>query len=209
MAKTLHSLKDLKGLIPKDEPVRKASAQAKRQEKTAEPVKVSSDPKVGDRVVLMESDEHGRIQRIDGRTYFIKLDDGLIVSLGKWDFAVTDDKEEERLRDSIFARKRSVLLDEPIRSRYTDYGEITVDLHLEALAGGRSVQSGQALQFQIDAFKSELKKCLPHRGMRVRFITGVGDYVLTNAIRKELDEVYALRCNYTVGTPGVTVVTVR
>ena len=43
----------------------------------------------------------------------------------------------------------------------------------------------------------------------VRFITGVGDYVLTNAIRKELDEVYALRCTYTVGTPGVTVVTVR
>ena len=53
------------------------------------------------------------------------------------------------------------------------------------------------------------KKCLPHRGMRVRFITGVGDYVLTNVIRKELDEVYSLRCTYTVGTPGVTIVTVR
>ena len=94
-------------------------------------------------------------------------------------------------------------------SPYTDYGEITVDLHLEALAGSRSVQPGQALQFQMDAFKTEIKKCLPHRGMRARFITGVGDYVLTNAIRKELDEVYALRCTYTVGTPGVTVVTVR
>ena len=82
-------------------------------------------------------------------------------------------------------------------------------LHLEALAGSRSVQPGQALRFQMDAFKTEIKKCLPHRGMRVRFITGVGDYVLTNAIRKELDEVYALRCTYTVGTPGVTVVTVR
>ena len=90
-----------------------------------------------------------------------------------------------------------------------DYGEVTIDLHLEALAGGHSVQPGQALQFQMDAFKSELKKCLPHRGMRVRFITGVGDYVLTNAIRKELDEVYSLRCTYTIGTPGVTVVTVR
>lgn len=202
-------MKDLKGLIPKDEPSKKVLAPQKLREKPVSPVKVSEDPKVGDRVVLMESDEHGRIQRIDGRTYFIKLDDGLVVSLGKWDFAVTDDKEEERLRNSIFARRRPVSQDEPSRSRYTDYGEITVDLHLEALAGGRSIQSGQALQFQMDAFKSELKKCLPHRGMRVRFITGVGDYVLTNAIRKELDEVYSLRCTYTVGTPGVTIVTVR
>ena len=209
MGKTLHSLKDLKGLIPKDEPSKKVLAPQKLREKPVSPVKVSEDPKVGDRVVLMESDEHGRIQRIDGRTYFIKLDDGLVVSLGKWDFAVTDDKEEERLRNSIFARRRPVSQDEPSRLRYTDYGEITVDLHLEALAGGRSIQSGQALQFQMDAFKSELKKCLPHRGMRVRFITGVGDYVLTNAIRKELDEVYSLRCTYTVGTLGVTIVTVR
>ena len=209
MGKTLHSLKDLKGLIPKDEPSKKVLAPQKLREKPVSPVKVSEDPKVGDRVVLMESDEHGRIQRIDGRTYFIKLDDGLVVSLGKWDFAVTDDKEEERLRNSIFARRRPASQDEPSRLRYTDYGEITVDLHLEALAGGRSIQSGQALQFQMDAFKSELKKCLPHRGMRVRFITGVGDYVLTNAIRKELDEVYSLRCTYTVGTPGVTIVTVR
>lgn len=202
-------MKDLKGLIPKDEPSKKVLAPQKLREKPVSPVKVSEDPKVGDRVVLMESDEHGRIQRIDGRTYFIKLDDGLVVSLGKWDFAVTDDKEEERLRNSIFARRRPVSQDEPSRSRYTDYGEITVDLHLEALAGGRSVQPGQVLQFQMDAFKSELKKCLPHRGMRVRFITGVGDYVLTKAIRKELDVVYSLRCTYTVGTPGVTIVTVR
>ena len=209
MGKTLHSLKDLKGLIPKDEPSKKVLAPQKLREKPVSPVKVSEDPKVGDRVVLMESDEHGRIQRIDGRTYFIKLDDDLVVSLGKWDFAVTDDKEEERLRNSIFARRRPVSQDEPSRLRYTDYGDITVDLHLEALAGGRSIQSGQALQFQMDAFKSELKKCLPHRGMRVRFITGVGDYVLTNAIRKELDEVYSLRCTYTVGTLGVTIVTVR
>lgn len=209
MGKTLHSLKELKGLIPKEEPVKKASAQAKRLERQTAPVKVNEDPKVGDRVVLMESDEHGKIQRVDGKAYSIKLDNGLVVNLGKWDFAVTNDKEEERLRNSIFARRKSAQQDEPSRSRYTGYGEITVDLHLEALAGGRSVQPGQALQFQMDAFKSELKKCLPHRGMRVRFITGVGDYVLTNAIRKELDEVYSLRCTYTVGTPGVTVVTVR
>ena len=81
MAKTLHSLKDLKGLIPKDEPVRPA-VKAKHSEKPAEPVKVNSDPKVGDMVVLMESDEHGKIQRIDKKTYYVRLDDGMVVSLG-------------------------------------------------------------------------------------------------------------------------------
>ena len=111
MAKTLHSLKDLKGLIPKDEPVRPA-VKAKHSEKPAEPVKVNSDPKVGDMVVLMESDEHGKIQRIDKKTYYVRLDDGMVVSLGKWDFAVTDEKEEERLRNAILARRRPAASEE-------------------------------------------------------------------------------------------------
>lgn len=134
MGKTLYSLKDLRGLIPKDEPAKKVSVPSTLREKPVSPVKVNEDPKVGDRVVLMESDEHGKIQRVDGKAYSIKLDNGLVVNLGKWDFAVTDDKEEERLRNSIFARRKSAQQDEPSRSRYTDYGEITVDLHLEALA---------------------------------------------------------------------------
>ena len=108
MGKTLHSLKDLKGLIPKEEPVKKTSVPVKGHERQTTPARVNEEPKVGDMVVLMESDEHGRIQRVDGKTYSIKLDNGLVVSLGKWDFAVTDDKEEERLRNSIFARRRPV-----------------------------------------------------------------------------------------------------
>ena len=101
MAKTLHSLKDLKGLIPKDEPVRPA-VKAKHSEKPAEPVKVNSDPKVGDMVVLMESDEHGKIQRIDKKTYYVRLDDGMVVSLGKWDFAVTDELDIRKAQTRRF-----------------------------------------------------------------------------------------------------------
>ena len=103
MGKTLHSFKDLKGLIPKKEPVKKTSTPVKGHERQITPARVNEEPKVGDMVVLMESDEHGRIQRVDGKTYSIKLDNGLVVSLVKWDFAVTDDKEEESLRNSIFA----------------------------------------------------------------------------------------------------------
>lgn len=72
MGKTLHSLKDLKGLIPKEEPVKKTSTPVKGHERQTTPSRVNEEPKVGDMVVLMESDEHGRIQRVDGKKYSIK-----------------------------------------------------------------------------------------------------------------------------------------
>jgi len=45
--------------------------------------------------------------------------------------------------------------------------------------------------------------------MKITFIHGIGDGILKAAIRKELDEVLALRCSYSVGDPAVTVVTIR
>jgi hypothetical protein len=42
-----------------------------------------------------------------------------------------------------------------------------------------------------------------------RKTTGLGDGVLAAALRKELDEAFALSCNYSVGTPGVTRVTIK
>ena len=40
-------------------------------------------------------------------------------------------------------------------------------------------------------------------------IHGIGDGILKAAIRKELDEVLALRCSYSVGDPAVTVVSIK
>ena len=40
-------------------------------------------------------------------------------------------------------------------------------------------------------------------------IHGIGDGILKAAIRKELDEVLALRCSYSVGDPGITVVSIK
>ena len=50
---------------------------------------------------------------------------------------------------------------------------------------------------------------LPHRGLRIEFVHGLGDGILKAAIRKELDEVFALRCSYSIGDPAVTVVSIR
>lgn len=88
-------------------------------------------------------------------------------------------------------------------------GTLTVDLHLDAIPGGGSVARGHELEFQMSVFRRVLKDSLRHRGMRITFIHGVGDGVLRDMIRRELDEVFALRCTYTYGLPGVTIVTIR
>ena len=45
--------------------------------------------------------------------------------------------------------------------------------------------------------------------MTITFIHGIGDGILKAALRKELDEVLALRCSYNVGDPAVTVVSIK
>jgi hypothetical protein len=86
---------------------------------------------------------------------------------------------------------------------------MSVDLHIEAIPGGRNIPKGQQLQFQMETFKRVLNENMSHRGLKIEFIHGIGDGVLKTAIRKELDEVLAMRCSYSVGDPAVTVVTIR
>ena len=88
-------------------------------------------------------------------------------------------------------------------------GSLTIDLHIEAIPGGNGIPKGQQLQFQIETFRKVIRENISHRGMKITFIHGIGDGVLKAAIRKELDEVLALRCSYSVGNPAVTVVTIR
>jgi hypothetical protein len=61
----------------------------------------------------------------------------------------------------------------------------------------------------MDTFRRVIRENMSHRGMKISFIHGVGDGILKSAIRKELDEVLALRCTYSIGDPAVTVVTIR
>ena len=176
------------------------SPAVEKQSKTNE-----SHLKVGQSVVLMDSDLRGKIVSI-GRKVLIELEDGLTIEAAYGEFAVTDATELKALKSSkVKAKKttRSASKPKPVS------GILEVDLHIEAIPGGSNVPKGQQLQFQMDTFKRIIRENLSHKGMKISFIHGIGDGILKAAIRKELDEVLALRCTYSVGDPAITVVTIR
>ena len=163
--------------------------------------------KVGQRVILMDSNLRGHIVSL-GRKVSIELEDGLIIEAAYGEFAVTDKTELETLKSSKVKQARTSSCT-PRPKQKSSSGLLEIDLHIEALPGGRSVPKGQQLQFQMDTFKRMIRENLSHRGLKISFIHGVGDGILKAAVRKELDEVLALRCTYSVGDPAVTVVTIR
>ena len=163
--------------------------------------------KIGQSVVLMDSDLRGKIIGL-GKTVRIELEDGLVIESAYGEFALTDKAEIASLKDTkVKAKKigagskRSVPLNPDV--------SLTIDLHIEAIPGGASVPKGQQLQFQMDTFRRIIRQNANRRGMKITFIHGIGDGILKAAIRKELDEVLALRCSYSVGDPAVTVVSIK
>lgn len=163
--------------------------------------------RVGQGVVLMDSSLRGRIVGL-GKTVRIELEDGLIIESAYSEFAVTDKSEIASLRETkVKAKKTSIV---PKRSaQASPDSSLTIDLHIEAIPGGRNIPKGQQLQFQMETFRKVIRGNLHHKGMKITFIHGIGDGKLKTAIRKELDEVLALRCSYSVGDPAVTVVFIK
>lgn len=161
--------------------------------------------KVGQSVVLIDSDLRGNIVSI-GRKVLIELEDGLTIEAAYGEFAVTDATELKALKSSKVKAKTTTA---SISKQKAASGILEVDLHIEAIPGGCGIPRGQQLQFQMDTFKRIIRENLSHKGMKISFIHGIGDGILKAAIRKELDEVLALRCSYSVGDPAVTVVTIR
>ena len=163
--------------------------------------------KVGQTVVLMDSDLRGKITSL-GKTVTIELEDGLKIQAAYGEFAVTNHAE-------LYALKHSKIKHKKLHSqtRYSvskpSSNQLEVDLHIEALPGGNSIPKGQQLQFQMDFFRKVIREHLCRRGLKITFIHGIGDGTLKSAIRKELDEVFALRCSYTVGDPAITVVIIK
>ena len=198
----------LKGKVTFSEKGSDAEMSTKDRTEAAQKSKVSDVViKVGQSIVLMDSNLRGKIIGV-GKTVRIELEDGLVIESGYGEFAVTDKAEIASLKDSKVktrqtsnATKRSV----PVNPD----GSLTVDLHIEAIPGGPSVPKGQQLQFQMDPFRRIIRDNANRRGMKITFIHGIGDGILKAAIRKELDEVLALRCSYSVGDPAVTIVSIR
>ena len=194
------NFQEQKPVVPKRKPsVRPASATTAKE----------SSLKIGQSVVLMDSDLRGRIVSI-GRKVGIELEDGLVIEASYGEFALTSLSELSSLKETkVKAKKADVRKTSSSGALSSNGGSISVDLHIEAIPGGRSIPKGQQLQFQLDTFRKVIRQSLSHKGMTITFIHGIGDGILKAAIRKELDEVLALRCSYSVGDPAVTIVTIR
>ena len=174
---------------------------------TPKPKDSNDGLKIGQSVVLMDSDLRGKIIGL-GKTVRIELEDGLVIESSYGEFAVTDKAEIASLKETKVKAKKTIAASKQT-THTTPGGSLTIDLHIEAIPGGSSVPKGQQLQFQMDTFRKVIRDNLSHRGMKITFIHGIGDGILKAAIRKELDEVLALRCSYSVGDPAVTAVTIR
>ena len=196
----------LKGKVSFSE---KASDTPTSKQPTADTFRSSEERtlKVGQKVILMDSDFRGTIISL-GKTVCIELEDGLKIHASYGEFAVTYDAEISALRESKIRVKSSSHQVNKTAS-ISHSGILTVDLHIEAIQGGRNIPKGQQLEFQMNTFKKTIADNLSHRGKKICFIHGIGDGILKAAIRKELDEVLALRCSYSVGDPAVTIVSIK
>ena len=161
---------------------------------------------MGQKVRMMDTNDTATIIGFGKGYYELELD-GLPIRAVRSEFIPIDPEEDKKLRASIPSRMKKQ--EDSIEFQEDTTGDLTVDLHIERIPGNEGIPEWAALEFQMNYFRQVLRKNLKHRGRRVVFIHGVGDGTLAAAIRKELDEVYAISCSYTFGPMGVTNVTIR
>ena len=204
----ISDFRDLKGKVTFSEKASDTGVSPKPAPATPPKSQKSNDGvRVGQSVVLMDSNLRGRIVGL-GRTVRIELEDGLVIESAYGEFAVTDKAEIASLKETKVKARKAVTASGPT-AHANHGGSLTVDLHIEAISGGRNIPAGRQLLFQMETFRKVVRQNLSHRGMKITFIHGIGDGILKAAIRKELDEVLALRCSYSFGDPAVTVVSIR
>ena len=161
----------------------------------------------GQKVRMMDTNDTATITGFCKDYYELELD-GLTIRAVRSEFIPINADEDLKLRAAIPSRSTKKSADEPLRSE-DPLSDLTVDLHIERIPGSDGVPEWAALDFQMNYFRQVLRQNLKHKGKRIVFIHGVGDGILAQAIRKELDEVFALSCSYTFGPMGATNVTIR
>ena len=161
---------------------------------------------MGQKVRMMDTNDTATITGFGKGFYELELD-GLTIRAVRSEFIPVDPDDDRKLRASIPSRVKKH--EDGIEFQEDTTGDLTVDLHIERIPGYEGIPEWAALEFQMNYFRQVLRKNLKHRGRRIVFIHGVGDGTLAAAIRKKLDEVYAISCSYTFGPMGVTNVTIR
>lgn len=165
----------------------------------------------GQKVRMLDSEESGRIVGFGKNFFEMESDEGYILKVRREEFILVNVEDDKALC-------RSMLLESKTKkeeiSALSHSGEMSVDLHFDRIPGNERVAEWAARDFQIDYFRRVLRTNLKFKGKRIIFIHGDGDGVLKAAIRKELDEVFALSCSYLpapseqYGT-GATIVVIR
>lgn len=161
----------------------------------------------GQKVRMMDTNDTATLVGFGKDFYELELD-GLVIRAVRSEFIPINADEDRRLRAALPSRSGKKSADEPLRSE-DPQSDLTVDLHIERIPGSDGIPEWAALDFQMNYFRQVLRQNLKHRGRRIVFIHGVGDGTLASALRKELDEVFALSCTYTFGPMGATNVTIR
>lgn len=191
---------------PANEPRRKTVTHKSKDEILGDRKARETGLQPGMRVTLMDSNDRGVIKRVKKDCVEIELDYGFVVPLGFSEFVVNDAEEDFKLRHSVGSSKSKTVVEE----RPAPAGKaVEIDLHIEALPGGLGVPKGKELPYQLEHFKNVMRSQLKHRGSRVIFVHGVGDGILKQAIRTELDTTYALTCTWNPYGDGATAVTVK
>ena len=209
----LSSLKDLKVIKkdlapaePEKSPVQRPRSKTVILKSKEEEHALNEGLVKGQKVRMMDTNDTATIVGFGKDYYELELE-GLVIRAVRSEFIPINPEEDRKLRSSIQPR-RSKDAEEPLASE-DPLADLTVDLHIDRIPGSDGIPEWAALEYQMDDFRQVLRKNLKHRGKRITFIHGVGDGVLASAIRKELDEVFAVSCTYTFGPMGATHVTVR
>ena len=161
----------------------------------------------GQKVRMMDTNDTATLVGFGKDFYELELD-GLTIRAVRSEFIPINPEEDRKLRSAIPSRSAKKSADEPLPSE-DPLSDLTVDLHIERIPGSDGIPEWAALEFQMNYFRQVLRQNLRHKGKRIVFIHGVGDGILAQAVRKELDEVFALSCSYTFGPMGATNVTIR
>ena len=198
----LTDLKDLRVIKKSLEPEQKPQQNQPRKRSHAR----NEGLVMGQKVRMMDTNGTATIIGFGKGYYELDLD-GLPIRAVRSEFIPIDADEDRRLRASIPSRTKKQA--DVVEIQEDTSADLTVDLHIERIPGNEGVPEWAALEFQMNYFRQILRKNLKHRGRRIVFIHGVGDGTLASALRKELDEVFALSCTYTPGPMGVTNVTIR
>ena len=165
----------------------------------------------GQKIRMMDTNDSGTIIGFGKDYYEIEID-GLPMRAVRSEFVLVDEDQDRKMLSAMPSKPKKH--QNAAQSQTGAAGETVIDLHMDRIPGYERVPEWAALEYQIGYFRQVIRENQKHRGKKLIFIHGDGDGTLRAAIRKELDEVFALTCAYSPASPetygtGATAVTIR